>query len=326
VKFLTWKKHVRVLIPLVISVVFVLLLINAIDWRDAIRIFDPNVSTQSLLLFAGMASVIAWMYGLRWNWLLDNSLSNKTSMVASLLSIGGNMFLPVRGGDLMRVHYSHVTGHVPHAMVLSRLVIEKIVDLITVAIVGVMAVVVLNATSKTPSHHIIGGAIMVLAILAGGIVLVKFGNSFLVRCLGVFFGRIGRLKRIERNLIHLIQDISHKLTVSVTLKPALLTILMWLAAYVPSYILIADMVGVSLNYQQAMLVLFAAALGLMIPAAPSGIGTFHASVVSAFIVLGRSPTEGLLVGTAIHLFFFIAYATPAVFLYGIWFFNREALR
>jgi hypothetical protein len=56
----------------------------------------------------------------------------------------------------------------------------------------------------------------------------------------------------------------------------------------------------------------------MIPAAPSGLGTFHASVVSAFIIMDRSAAEGLLVATAIHLLFFVAYVLPAAVIYGRW--------
>jgi hypothetical protein len=55
----------------------------------------------------------------------------------------------------------------------------------------------------------------------------------------------------------------------------------------------------------AMVLLFAAALGLAIPAAPSGLGTFHAAIVSAFAILGRSPAEGLVLAVAIHGIFFV---------------------
>src|SRR4029450_11196858 len=102
------------------------------------------------------------------------------------------------------------------------------------------------------------------------------------------------------------------------LGPALLTMALWLVAYSMSYILDAGFVGVNLSYAASLLLLFAGALGLMVPAAPSGIGTFHASVVSAFLLLERSASEGLLVATVIHLLFFVAYVAPAALLYGRW--------
>lgn len=319
-----WRR--QFLLPLGVSLIFVVVLLRALDWREAARLFDPDVTPGSLLLFVGLTAAIAWMYGLRWNWLLDSVLRTKTYLIASLLSIGGNMFLPARGGDLLRVHYSHVAGRVPHATALSRLLIEKIVDLVTIAVVGATAVLLLRGSGEHVSDYFLATALIAVAAVVGAILLVKFGNAVLLRCLHRLFALVRRSERLERNLTHLIQDIGQKLTLSLTFKPGLLTVVMWLAVYVPTYMLVARMVGVSLAYQEAMLVLFAAALGLMIPAAPSGIGTFHASVVSAFLFLGRPAAEGLLVGTAIHFFFLIAYAAPAALLSGAWFFDREALR
>jgi hypothetical protein len=313
----------KIILPFAIGLVFLIALYKILDWREAIKLFDPNISIHSILMFAFLAATIVWMYGLRWNWLLGGVLRVKTYMVASTLCMGGNMFLPARGGDLLRVHYSHWAGRVTHAAALSRLLIEKIIDLITVAIVGVLAIFLLDSIGGTEKKYFLGTALVGFALIVGAITLVKFGNMLILRLFHLLFNRS---ERIKRNLTYLIQDICQNLTFAVTFKPGLLTIVMWLAVYVPSYVLIAHMVGVNLTYPEAMFVLFAAALGLMIPAAPSGVGTFHASVVSAFLLLGRSAAEGLLVGTAIHLFFLVIYATPAVFLFGVWFFKREALR
>ena len=311
--------------PLGVSLVFVALLYRLLDWSEAARLFKPEISLGSLFSFVVLAFVIAWMYGLRWNWLLDGSMKTKTYMVASLLSIGGNMFLPARGGDLLRVHYSHVVGQVPYATVFSRLLIEKIVDLITLAMVGTLAVFLLSGSGDLVNNYFFSAVLLGFVAVSTAILLIKFGNTMLLRWLHQLFGLIGRSGRIERNLANMIEDIGQKLTFSFTVKPGALTIVMWLAVYVPSYILISQMVGVTLVYHEAIFVLFAAALGLMIPAAPSGIGTFHTSVVSAFLFLGRSPAEGLLVGTAIHLFYLIAYVVPAALLSGVWIVKREAL-
>jgi hypothetical protein len=316
----------KVVLPLLISLVFILLLFRGLDWSEVVRLFNPDISLQYVVLFMVFASTIVWMYGLRWNWLLGGALRAKTYVVASMLSMGGNMFLPARGGDLLRVHYSHIVGQVLHATALSRLLIEKIIDLYSVALVGVLALFLLNGGGGVVHNYFLGAALGGLAAVTGAVLFVKFGNAYLLRWLHRAFNLFRSSERFERNLAHLIRDIGQKLTLSLTLKPGLLTIAMWLVVYVPSYMLIARMVGVNLAYHESMLVLFAAALGLMIPAAPSGVGTFHASVVSAFIFLGRPAAEGLLVGTAIHLFFLIAYGAPAALLTGVWFFKREALR
>jgi hypothetical protein len=80
-----------------------------------------------------------------------------------------------------------------------------------------------------------------------------------------------------------------------------------MALYVSAYLAIAAFVGIPLSAADAMVLLFAAALGLAIPAAPSGIGTFHAAIVSAFALLGRPPSEGLVLAVAIHGVFLVSF-------------------
>lgn len=235
------------------------------------------------------------------------------------------MFLPARGGDLLRVHYSHAVAKMPHAEVLSRLFIEKVIDLVTIAVVGVLASTFLTGLSISANSSILVMFTLsaLTAVLLAVIVLKYFCDSVL-RWLHPIFKLIGKAAFLDRHVTHLVRDASQRLTASTMLLPGALTLIMWLSVYAPSYIFAARLVGVSLSYQESLLVLFAGALGLMLPAAPSGVGTFHSSVVSAFLLLGRSPAEGLLAGTAIHFLFFIAYALPAAFLYGRWHLSRKA--
>lgn len=316
----------KVLLPLAVSLLFVVFLLKAIDWREAAQVFRMDMSPELLFGFVLLAFMIVLLYGYRWSLLLDRQLSGKTLLIASLLCIGGNMFLPARGGDLLRVHYSHVVSNTSHATALSRLLIEKVIDLITITSVGTLAVGWLSHTGNEINGYFFGAVAISLLAVISGVALLKYCSAFILRCLHAFFQWIRKNGNLERHVTHMIHDISERLTWDLTLKPGVLTIVMWLAVYVPSYMLIAHIVGVRLTYPEALAVLFAGALGLMIPAAPSGIGTFHASIVSAFLFLGRSATEGLLVGTAIHLLFLIAYALPAALLCGVWHFNRRALQ
>jgi len=229
------------------------------------------------------------------------------------------MFLPARGGDLLRVHYSHVVAKIPHAEVLSRLFVEKVIDLVTIAAVGVLASASLHETAITAHPSILTiFTVSALTMALGAVVMIKyFGEPFLC-CLQPVFRFSRKMTFFERHVTLFVRDASRNLNLRTIFLPGILTLVMWLSVYALSYVIAARFVGVTLSYQESLLVLFAGALGLMLPAAPSGIGTFHASVVSAFIFLGRSPAEGLLVATAIHLLFFVVYVIPAAFLCSRW--------
>ncbi len=75
------------------------------------------------------------------------------------------------------------------------------------------------------------------------------------------------------------------------------------------------MVGIPLGYLESLILVFAGALGLALPAAPSGLGTFHVSILSGFVLLGRDPAEGLAIAVAIHGAFFIALLIPGAVAY-----------
>lgn len=105
--FLSQKSR-RLLIASCISLIAAIFLVRAVDWQESIKIFRAGVSPRPLFIFAIMAFAIILIYGYRWRLLLDRQIQHKTSLVASTLCLGGNMFLPARGGDLLRVHYSHI--------------------------------------------------------------------------------------------------------------------------------------------------------------------------------------------------------------------------
>ena len=313
------RRDARTVIVLGISAVMLVFLANAIDWQESLRILRNGVAPWLLVPFCLLAVAIAGLYGWRWRLLLERRLSARAGLVASLLCLGGNMFLPARGGDLVRVHYSHTASAMPHSEVLSRLLLEKVVDLLTIAFLGLIAAWLLRHSIAPSSASLLLG--MTGTAFAAGVVavlMVRLVGERLIGWLGPLFRLTRKREFIERHVTHMVRDAGRRLTLANLLGPALLTMALWLMAYALSYVLAAGFVGVTLSYPESLLILFAGALGLMVPAAPSGIGTFHVSVVSAFLLLGRSASEGLLVATVIHLLFFVAYAVPAAMLYSRW--------
>ncbi|WP_434712417.1 flippase-like domain-containing protein [Rhizobium sp. YTUHZ045] len=313
------KISARTFFAYLVSLALLAFLVSSINWQDTIRILKDGVHPASLWPFSITALLIAVIYGCRWQLLIGGKLKKSTSLIASILCLGGNMFLPARGGDLLRVHYSHVVGRIAQAEVFGSLMVEKVIDLITIAAVGVLAAVILTLSMDSAHTNVLFVSISsALGLAFGAIVLVKYFNALLLRWASAVFSYFGHESFFNRHVAVLIRSVGEQMTLNNLFSPGILTLLMWLSAYALSYVFAAQFVGVALSYEEALVVLFAGALGLMLPAAPSGVGTFHASVVSAFLLLGRSSAEGFLVATAIHLLFFTAYVLPAAILYGRW--------
>jgi uncharacterized membrane protein YbhN (UPF0104 family) len=193
---------------------------------------------------------------------------------------------------------------------------EKVLDLIAAAAFGLASAAMFvtpgaaNAQTNTVAVALV---ILVLAIAA----LLTARSGLLIRSLQLS-ARVLRLppplyRHLLRPLHHLQQSTSPRRIGLLLVQTAVI----WQALYVLAFVAAAQWVGVSLGIAEAMVLLFAAAIGMAIPAAPSGIGTFHAAVVSAFVLIGRPASDGLLLAVAVHGAFFIGFCLSAAWAMGV---------
>ncbi|MBC7939435.1 MAG: flippase-like domain-containing protein [Chitinophagaceae bacterium] len=311
------------LLGLLVSVITTAALLAIVDFGEVRAVFDRMRPLYAGAYFA-TAVLIAIVFAYRWRVLMDGKLSHRAAGAVAMISMGGNMLLPARGGDLLRVHVSQSEAQLPVAVVLSRLVLEKVMDLGAVALVGACAALWLSNRGMSASTVVIAasGSLFLCTVLF--VVAVKRYAAYLHRFVRFAFSLVGRGARLERHIERLLQDLGENVRGLVFTWPIALTLLMWGVIYSGCYMSAAHFVGVPLSYPEAMLVLAAGGLGLMIPAAPSGVGTFHASVISAFVYMDRTIADGFAVATAIHLLLLVSFAPPAAFLYARWIHDRRA--
>ena len=300
------KVFLRKWMPLAISVLALVAVFSLADLR-AFRGLASRMQWDRLpvIALAVLGTVIA--FGWRWRTLMLEALSMQRAVIIAALGLGGNHILPLRGGDALRVVLSARGPQAPsiHAGV-SALALEKVLDLIAVAIFGLASTAALVAPEAEKNQlNVVGIALVILVVATAALLSARSG--LMIRA----FRTLARATRISPRLYrHLLRPLHHLRELSSPGRVVTLlieTTVIWLVLYVIAYLAIAQLVGISLNIAEVMVLLFAAALGLAIPAAPSGIGTFHAAVVSAFVLLGKPASEGLVLAVAIHGIFFIGY-------------------
>jgi uncharacterized protein (TIRG00374 family) len=306
------KRHTSRLLAAAISAGCVILLARAVNLHDLVALWRRPMLWPDLGPFLFMAAAIVPVFAWRWRLLLDGCISPRDALRTAVLGLGGNMFLPARAGDLVRAHYSRATSGMAYTQVFSRLLAEKLLDVLTIGVLGACAAVSLRAgNSRALVVTTLGFS---LFAAAGGVLSLKLFAERFARVADRLQASEGSW-RMPTRISALLRDLDRTVTWSRLWAPLLLSAAMWSVLYAAAYLLAARLVGVSLAYPELLLILVAGAAGLLIPAAPSGIGTFHGAVVSAFLLLGRPAAEGLLLATAIHLLFFAAYVLPAAFVY-----------
>lgn len=292
-------------VPLLTSALALALTLALAD-LDALRNLHTRVNWRDLPVVMVLVIGIIVAFGWRWSRLFRASLPMRRSVLISALGLAGNQVLPLRGGDALRVVLSSRRSHGGslHAAV-SALAMEKVFDLIAVAAFGLAAAATITTDSRGPGLDMLVIALVILAISA--IVLVAAGSGALNRGVHALARTVRLTPRWYRHVarpIHHLRRLSSPARIAALL---LQTGLIWIGLYVCAYLAVASLVGVPLSPGDAMVLLFAAALGLAIPAAPSGIGTFHAAIVSAFLLLERPTADGLVLAVAIHGVFLVGF-------------------
>ena len=318
------SRLVAVVLGILISAGSILTLIAIVspnDLKSAFSAFNPLY----IFPFALTVVLMVFCFGYRWRILLRGAISISSAVRAMLINMGGNMVLPARGGDLLRVHFSNAEGNTPVAVVVGALLTEKAADLLAICLIGTLGGVLLGLGDATHRAVIAVAAAVFLFVLVS-VMFVRTRNSLVQHICLWAFTKLRREKFFREYVSPLVTALGENLELRPFARTMTITLVLWLGIYAASYLCIAGLVGVSLSYPEALVVLWASGLGLMIPAAPSGLGVYHATVVSAFYFFGRPIAEGLVLATALHISFFVALVVPMGLLYGKWLFKRSLAR
>lgn len=296
------KVVIRRWLPLAISVLALVAVFYFADLQ-AFRGLASRAQWDRLPVIAFLVVAIVVAFALRWRTLMIEALTMPRSLVVAALGLGANQVLPLRSGDALRVVLSSRGPGAPslHSGV-SAIAVEKVFDLIAVAAFGLASTATVIATGDS-QINVVAIALVILAVAVAALLTARSGLMIKVfRYSARAFHLPPRLYR------HLVRPLRHLHQLTGPGRVAILlvqTAFIWLVLYVLAYLAIAQLVGMNLSVPDAMVLLFAGALGVAIPAAPSGIGTFHAAIVSAFVLLGKPASEGLVLAVAIHGVFFI---------------------
>ncbi|MEM9574921.1 MAG: lysylphosphatidylglycerol synthase transmembrane domain-containing protein [Pseudomonadota bacterium] len=311
------SRIVRVLVTSVVSLAAATLVLKAVNWREAIALFREGSELIWLLPFLIIAALIALVYGLRWRMLVGSCLGYRDTIIGTIMTLGGNMVLPVRGGDLLRVHHTKKSTKEPYANIVSALTTEKLVDLSSLCLLAIIAIPLAFYSSNhetVTDLNPIGLAVILAAVLTIsiiGIATLRSYRSSILWALTAICRRLHLSWLLDAHLKPFLVRAYELFELRSIAGPVLISIILWLTLYAPSYLIIGQFVGIDMTYLEAMVVLIAGVISLAIPAAPSGLGTYHASVTSSFVLLGRPAAEGLLLATSIHLLFFVVYVAAA---------------
>jgi glycosyltransferase 2 family protein len=245
-----------------------------------------------------------------WRWQLVFPASHRPGFAAcvAVLAIGNmaNFLLPGRAGDLARcVLLGRSTSLNESSRTLATLSVEKVLD--GLALVGM---VLFSIWALQPPRWVID-LLRVAVLIFGGALVLLVVFRYRTRTLSAFVTRIFaalHLTSLENRFDGLFTSFSEGLSATTSSVQMLtlmgITAVIWLTEAASVWGLAAAL-GLTVAFKSAIVASAVLGLGLMIPAAPGGLGTYELFGTEAFKMVGIAANSALALTVVIHAWVFV---------------------
>lgn len=285
------------------------------SWSTLGRLNGPFLLVPFTVFFVNLP-LRAW----RWQLIFPRRQRPTLGACLTVLGIGNmaNFLLPGRAGDLARCALIGGSGSLSEgSRALATLVVEKVLD--GLALVGM---VLFSVWAIHPPHWVI--ALLRIAILIFGgalilLVLLRYQTRSLIQLVRRAF-RTLHLSILEEKFDGLLTSFADGLS-AISSTAQMLTLLALTATiWTTEAVLIwglAGALGLSVSLKSAIIASAVIGLGLMIPAAPGGLGTYELFGTEAFQLAGVAASSALALTIVIHAWVFVANIAVGICLLGI---------
>jgi glycosyltransferase 2 family protein len=224
-----------------------------------------------------------------------------SSFKAGMLATGLNIFLPARGGDLIRLTYLRQREGTPLGAGLSISVIERVADLI---VLSAMAIVI---TSLVLQSQIIVPIVAIAALAVGLIMLSALLPLWLAILRRIFPTTVADF------LASVMTETATRIRDGKILIALGASTIFWSLGLVATLIFFRIATGQEFSLTLATMVIVFATLGGAIPILPGGLATFEAGVIAALLYGGFSTSDALMLAVVYRLQQYVL-ATPLALL------------
>jgi uncharacterized protein (TIRG00374 family) len=337
------SRTLQLAVAVVISVVCVLLSLVDIAPKD---VFHPDLMAQAIgkipetlvsirgsLAHANWGGFLAvcvltifgfWVRAVRWRFFLqgDQRVSTDSLFSATMIGFMANNILPFRLGEFVRPWVLSRREKLPNSMLLATIVVERVIDMITLLVLFGLALVLNPIREHTEAAGImhLGATIMISLSVALIVFMVAAErNRGLARWFLRFLPaavreRAGRLLdrfldgcALFRDPLKLVQVLA-------------LSLGMFLCYAVALGITGWSMHLTQLPWYSGLVMLVVTAIGIMVPAAPGYVGTLNYACKIGLALYGVSPAAA----SAYSWFYFLSQWLPITAV-GLYYLHREGL-
>jgi uncharacterized protein (TIRG00374 family) len=284
-----------------ISVIFILLAVSKVDFAET---WKSMRQANYAYVIPSAAAVIASLFirAIRWKLLLGpiKVIPIRSLFAATMIGAMGNNVLPARLGEVVRADAIGRREKVSRSASFATIIVERTIDLFTVLLF--LGVVLIFA--PLPQHIERGGYTMLaISVAALGFLLflrVKTGTAMKLLRLACRPLSLRMQSRVERMMTSFVSGLEILTRGRHMPAIAALSVLIW-GSLTSSILFMFMAFGLNQHIDAAVVVLVATAFGVMIPAAPGFVGTYHVSCQLALAIYGVDRASALGFSIVLHI-------------------------
>ena len=315
------KKYWKVWVGLLISVVATWFALKDIKFGEVAKTFG-NLNWWLLALSFIPYFIPLFLKVTRWQLLFTPGpkVSLHRLWATLMMSYFFNTVLPARLGEVVRAYALSRSEKIGTVRVLSTILLEKILDVMTMFIflVGLLPFLNIRDDLKTPA--LIVGGIMVGAFLI--CMLMAAFRKQSEALIGWFLKPLPG--RFREKILGLVKEVLDVLVLLLDFKLSLnlwaQSIFLWVFV-VLNYMMVGWCLNIPLTFEIALVLMIALNLGMAVPSAPGYVGVFEGLTVFAMLpFFPGQESQMLSLGLVLHVGGFL----PVIIL-GAYYTSREGL-
>jgi uncharacterized protein (TIRG00374 family) len=288
---------VRAVVGVAISLVALWLVLRSVDLQETAEILR-TADWRWIAVLIGLLCIDLAVRALRWQRLLAPIASVPYTHTLSYLLVGylANNVLPARLGELIRSHYAGDRERISRSTTLGTIVVERVIDLVTVVSIASVAILVLSVRGIVASAVLAGIAVAGLfaVVLGIGIAAHRLPGAERIAAYAVRYPRV-------RDIVSKLRDGLRVVGRPRTLIEALaLSAVAWSAAIL-AFAAAGQAIGVELTIGQAALMASGVALASAVPAGPASLGTFELAAVEIGKAVGVPSSDAFALALIAHV-------------------------
>jgi uncharacterized protein (TIRG00374 family) len=285
---------------LFISALFIYLAFRKVDLAELWLV--TKSADPALLLLVIFATIFQYVVrAWRWGLLLEpiNPCRFINRLTTILIGFAANCVLPARLGEFIRANYLGHTEKISGSSAFGTIVVERLFDGLTLLIVLFIGIMGTTFQGEwEPLNEKLHNAGYMLLLMYIGVIVFLVGFKYRPQ---IFISILERLlfflpEKFRKKITDMLWNFSLGLVLLKSPAKWFLVIfysfLVW-AIHLVQIQWLQQALGLSLPFISTFLIMAMASLGVMIPSAPGYVGTFHLSVLYAFLLYGVGREEAL---------------------------------